>query len=56
VAKLFAVAEKVEKGETQLPEGVVLQDEITLRQGRLAKLAEAKAVLKARAQERYEAE
>ena len=32
------------------------QDAITLRKERLAKLAEAKAVLEARAQERYEAE
>ena len=51
VAQLFAVAEKVEKGEVQLPEGLFPQDEIVLRQERLAKLAEAKAVLEARAQE-----
>ena len=56
VAELFAVAEKVEKGEAQLPEGLFPQDEIALRQGRLAKLAEAKAVLEARAQERTRAE
>ena len=52
VTQLFAVAEKVEKGETQLPEGLFPQDEIALRQGQLVKLAEAKAVLEARAQER----
>lgn len=56
VVKLFAVAEQVEKGEAQLPEGLFPQDEIALRQERLAKLAEAKAVLEARAQERYESE
>ena len=56
VAKLFAVAEKAEKGDVQLPGGLVPQDEIALRQERLAKLAEAKAVLVARAQERHEVE
>ena len=56
VAELFALAEKVEKGEVQVPEGLVAEDEIALRKERLTKLAEAKAVLEARAQERYEAE
>jgi transposase len=56
VAKLFGVAEQAEKGEVQLPKGLVPQDEITLRQERLAKLAEAKAVLEVRAKERYAAE
>ncbi len=56
VAELFALAEKAEKGEVQLPEGLFPEDEIVLRQERLAKLAEAKAVLVARAEERYEAE
>jgi transposase len=56
VAELFALAEQAEKGELRLPEGLRPQDEITLRKERLAKLAEAKAVLEARAQERYEAE
>jgi len=53
VVKLFAMAEKVEKGEIQVPESLVLQDEIVLRQERLAKLAEAKVVLEARAEERH---
>ena len=53
VVKLFAMVEMVEKGETQVPESLVLQDEINLREGRLAKLAEAKAVLEARAEERH---
>lgn len=56
VVELFAFAEKAEKGEVQLPTGLFPQDEIALRQARLGKLAEAKAVLEARAQERYKAE
>lgn len=56
VAELFALAEKAERGELELPGVLIPQDEIALRQERLAKLAEAKAVLEARAQERYEAE
>lgn len=55
VTELFAVAEKAEQGEGQLPAGLFPSDEIALRQARLAKLAQAKAVLVARAQERYEA-
>ena len=39
-----------------MPEGLVIADEIAFRQERLANLAKAKAVLEARAQERYEAE
>ena len=39
-----------------MPEGLVLTDEMAFRQERLANLAKAKAVLEARAQERYEAE
>jgi len=56
VGELFALAEKAEKGELGLPQGLIPQDEIVLRQARLAKLAEAKAVLEARAQEQYEVE
>lgn len=56
VAELFAVAEAVEQGNLQLPEGLVPLDEIVLREERLAKLAEAKAVLAARAQERFAAD
>lgn len=40
----------------EVPEGLVITDEIAFRQERLANLAKAKAVLEARAQERYEAE
>src|SRR5207245_10591094 len=42
--------ERVDQGE--LPHGLVLSDEIAIRQARLARLAEAKAVLSARAKER----
>jgi len=54
VEELLALGEQAERVE--LPEGLVIEDEITFRQNRLANLAEAKAVLEARAQERYEAE
>ena len=54
VDELFALAEQVEQHE--LPDGLILSDEIALRQDRLSRLAEAKAVLQARAQERYQAE
>jgi transposase len=56
VAELFTLGEQADQGEMQLPEGLVVQDEITLREKRLAGLAKAKAVLEARAQERYAAE
>ena len=51
VDKLFDLTEHAE-----VPEGLVLTDEIAFRQERLASLAKAQAVLEARAQERYEAE
>jgi transposase len=50
VEELFALSERVDQGE--LPEGLVVSDEIAIRQARLARLAEAKAVLEARANER----
>ncbi len=56
VAELFTLGEQADQGEIQLPDGLVLQDEIALRKERLAGLAKAKAVLEQRAQERYEAE
>lgn len=56
VQELFAVGEQADQGELQLPEGLVLQDEIAIRQERLANLAKAKAELEARAKERYAAE
>ena len=54
VDTLFARTEQAE--QTEMPEGVVIADEIAFRHERLANLAQAKAVLEARAQERYEAE
>ncbi len=54
VETLFALAEQAEAEE--LPEGLVIADEVALRQAKLAQLAEAKQVLTARAEARYEAE
>jgi len=56
VSELFTLGEQADQGELRLPEGLSLSDEIALRQERLAHLAQAKAVLEARAQERYELE
>ncbi len=56
VQALMTLGEAADQGELVLPEGLVLVDEIALRQERLTKLAQAKAVLEARAQERYAAE
>ena len=50
VDELFALSERIDQGE--MPDGLVVSDEIALRQARLARLAEAKAVLEARANER----
>src|SRR3990172_9436967 len=52
----MTLAEEADQGDLVLPEGVVIQDEISLRQERLENLAKARAVLEARAQARYEAE
>ena len=54
VDELFARGEQAEQSDERA--GLVIPDEIALRQERLAHLAEAKAVLEARAQARYEAE
>ena len=56
VARLFEMGEQADQGDVELPEGLVLQDEIAFRRERLENLAKAKAVLDARAKERYEAE
>jgi transposase len=50
VAELFALGEQADRA--MLPDGLVVADELALRQARLARLAEAKAVLEARARER----
>lgn len=52
VSELFALAETADGGH--LPEELKPQDEIEHRQQQLAQLAEAKKVLEARAQARYE--
>src|SRR5438876_6929748 len=54
VEELFARAEQSEQPE--MPDGLVVRDEIARREDRLARLAEAKAVLEARAAERAVAE
>jgi transposase len=56
VNELFTLGEQADQGEVTLPEGLVIQDEVALRQARLLNLARAKAVLEERAKERYEAE
>jgi transposase len=50
VQTLFALAAQADQGS--VPDGMVIASEITLRETRLARLAEAKAVLQARAQDR----
>ena len=56
VQALLTLGEQVDQGERSLPEEMVLADEVMIRQERLTNLAKAKAVLEARAQERYAAE
>jgi len=50
VDELFALSEAT--NQEDLPSGLVVSDELAIRQARLARLAEAKAVLEARAKER----
>src|SRR5437660_457208 len=54
VEELFALGEQSEQPE--VPDGLVVREEIGRREDRLARLAEAKAVLEARAAERAAAE
>ncbi|HEY5138455.1 MAG TPA: transposase, partial [Methylococcales bacterium] len=56
VNELFTLGEKVDQGEGQLPTGLVIRDEVALRQERLVNLAKAKEVLEERAKERLAAE
>ncbi len=56
VSELFTVGEQADQGELALPPGFSVEEEVAFRQERLAHLAQAKAVLEARAQERYAAE
>ena len=53
VAQLFDLAERADQGEVNLPENLVVHDEIALRQTRLENLSKAKSVLQERARQRY---
>jgi hypothetical protein len=52
--ELMALSERADRAE--LPEGVDIELEVSLRQKRLVNLEQAKAVLELRAEERYQAE
>src|SRR5258707_15856221 len=54
VEELFALSEQSDQPE--VPDGLVVRDEMARREDRLVRLAEAKAVLQARAAERTAAE
>ena len=54
VQELLVLAEQAD--QVELPKGLEIEKEVDLRRQRLANLAQAKAVLEARAQEDYEAE
>ena len=54
VQELLVLAEQAD--QVELPKGMEIEKEVDLRRQRLANLAQAKAVLEARAQEDYEAE
>jgi transposase len=56
VHELLSLGESADQGEVVLPGGLVIEDEIARRQLRLENLAQAKAVLEARAKERDAAE
>ena len=56
VSELLTLGERADQGELTLPDDLVIPDEVALRQERLLNLAQAKAVLEARAQERDAAE
>jgi len=56
VKELFELGEEADQNDLSLPEGFVVEDEIKLRQERLKNLSVTRAVLEARAQERYELE
>jgi hypothetical protein len=56
VHELLALGEQADQGALRLPEGLVIEDEIAIRKEWLENLAEARSILEARAQERYEVE
>ena len=54
VEELFTLSEQIDQRE--VPDGLVVREEMARREDRLERLAQAKAVLEARAQERAAAE
>ncbi len=57
VEELLQLAKQADKNEqVELPEGMVVEDELTLRYTRLKSLAQAQAVIESRAEERYQSE
>jgi transposase len=56
VQALLSLGEQADQGEVALPEGLILEDELNLRQARLVNLGQARKVLEERANERYAAE
>jgi len=56
VHELLELGEQADQGALQLPEGLVVEDEIAIRKEWLENLASARVVLEARAQERHAAE
>jgi len=56
VQELLTLGGQADQGAAVLPDSLSVEDEIGLRQKRLESLAQAKTVLEARAQERYQAE
>lgn len=56
VHELLTLGERADQGDLVLPDDLVIPDEVALRQERLLNLAQAKAVLEARAKDRDAAE
>ena len=56
VHELLELGEQADQGALQLPEGLVVEDEIAIRKEWLENLVSARVVLEARAQERHAAE
>jgi transposase len=56
VSELLTLGERADQGELSLPNELIIPDELALREKRLTNLARAKAVLEARARDRYAAD
>lgn len=56
VRELMDLGERADQGEIQIPDGLLVDNEIAIRAERLSNLAKARAVLEERAKERYAAE